>query len=1239
MKKIIGVSFQCCVALLVLLVFASCTQKKQTQFPDNTLGDKQPLSKPLVFSQSQPLSGKEISADSIKPYKTISLDIDKLPAKYFTVNDFKPFKNPIQPKNFDLDNLPDSNVNFDTITAIPFKMQQSILPKPVITKAGMPKLMPNTTAGILQFSEEEGLPGTSVYASLVDEQGMVWLATNKGLCMYTGEFLYIYTLTRTTPQGGNTFITSLSKDGAGKIWITTDGDGIYAIDIAKGILYHDKSKRFVFDITHCKDGSIWLTGFQNNINVLYLLDAKKRTIKEIQNLDYCYPIKEDKYHNIWMGNSTGISILSPDRKKIKKLSKQQGLNINITLKLFKDSEGDMWIGSKAREIYIISLKNKTISTINAATGFFGMATEITEDRQGKIWVIMQDTLFVINKQRTAFKNITANFTMLQELKGTSLTDTHGNIWIGSVDNGAVIIDTEGPLPENLDNKAGLWDSNVWDILEASDGKIWMGTYNGITIYDPANNEIRLLSKELGLAKNRLTKVMEYNQDTIMVITPYGFDLIDRRQKKIFNYSSRFLSGIDILNCTKDEKNRLWLGGINGLLQLDLHTRTYKLFNEATGFLSDLVWSASTDKAGNIWAGTDKGLALINPLNNTVKYLRSTEGLCDNSVMKIVISKNDEVWVATQKGITVLDLKKNTITNFTSKEGLVPDAIYDLLEGGNGMYAGTGDGMIFINYTDSTSGKKGKWNFVKYGKKEGFPFNDYNQNTGVATKNGQLWWGIYPVVSIVTQQVVIDSTLPVVRISNISIMDETTSFFSYKEIGRQIPNGDSIWNESKSKYYFNNSMPKDSGYIINNKISWDSTTALFKLPIGLSLPYNKNSVSFSFANSDIKGRGKIKFSYILEGEDTNWSEITEKPGSKNYFNLSPGTYTFRVCTRGFNGLWSNPATITFTIRSPWWQTWWAYILYVVALGSFAWAFAQYRSIKLKNENRLLEEKVSKRTGQLKKSLEDLKATQSQLVQSEKMASLGELTAGIAHEIQNPLNFVNNFSEVNIELVDELKAELAIGNMQLAIDLANDIRDNDQKRNHHGKRADGIVKGMLQHSRSSSGTKEPTDINALADEYLRLAYHGLRAKDKSFNALMKTDFDASLAKVNIIPQDIGRVILNLITNAFYAASLPSEGGFKDPAYKHEPTVTIKTSQSPPSGGRGAEVLISVKDNGPGIPQKILDKIFQPFFTTKPTGQGTGLGLSLSYDIVKAHGGKLKVETKEGEGSTFIIKLPVV
>ena len=281
-------------------------------------------------------------------------------------------------------------------------------------------------------------------------------------------------------------------------------------------------------------------------------------------------------------------------------------------------------------------------------------------------------------------------------------------------------------------------------------------------------------------------------------------------------------------------------------------------------------------------------------------------------------------------------------------------------------------------------------------------------------------------------------------------------------------------------------------------------------------------------------------------------------------------------------------------------------------------------------RLRNEQIDNQHKALEKAYADLKSTQTQLIQSEKMASLGELTAGIAHEIQNPLNFVNNFSEVSNELIDEMNAELNKGDLEEAKAIALDVKSNLEKINHHGKRAEAIVKGMLQHSRTSSGVKEPIDINALCDEYLRLSYHGFRAKDKSFNATIKTDFDTSIEKITIIQQDIGRVILNLLNNAFYAVG--ERLRHAQPDSRYDPTVSVSTKKV------GDKIEIEVSDNGNGIPQKILDKIFQPFFTTKPTGQGTGLGLSLSYDIVKAHGGELKVETKEGAGTTFIIRLPI-
>jgi signal transduction histidine kinase len=291
-------------------------------------------------------------------------------------------------------------------------------------------------------------------------------------------------------------------------------------------------------------------------------------------------------------------------------------------------------------------------------------------------------------------------------------------------------------------------------------------------------------------------------------------------------------------------------------------------------------------------------------------------------------------------------------------------------------------------------------------------------------------------------------------------------------------------------------------------------------------------------------------------------------------------------------------------------------------AFSTAYARYEDFN----------KLEAAKQQVERTLVDLRQAQQQLIQSEKMASLGELTAGIAHEIQNPLNFVNNFSEVNNELISELVDEADKGNLDEVIFIAKNIQENEEKINHHGKRADAIVKGMLQHSRASSGQKELTNLNSVADEYLRLAYHGLRAKDKSFNTEIKTDFDERIGKINVVPQDMGRVLLNLFNNAFYAVNEKLSAWSSSCTANYKPFVSVQTKKL------NDKIEISVKDNGNGIPQNIVDKIFQPFFTTKPTGQATGLGLSLSYDIIKAHRGEIKVKTKEAEGSEFIIQLPV-
>jgi signal transduction histidine kinase len=393
-----------------------------------------------------------------------------------------------------------------------------------------------------------------------------------------------------------------------------------------------------------------------------------------------------------------------------------------------------------------------------------------------------------------------------------------------------------------------------------------------------------------------------------------------------------------------------------------------------------------------------------------------------------------------------------------------------------------------------------------------------------------------------------------------------------------------------------------------------------------LNHTQNIFAFDFAGIHYTSPENNKHFFMLENYDHTWRQS----GSEHtayYYNIPPGHYIFRVKAASSNGVWGQKS-IDVIITPPWWRTWWAYCIYAMLFIALIYSIDRFQKQRvIKAERERTRERELAQSKEIEKAYHELKTTQSQLIQSEKMASLGELTAGIAHEIQNPLNFVNNFSEVNSELIAEMNQEIEKGNYEEVKLIGKNIDDNEKKINHHGKRADAIVKGMLQHSRNSTGQKEPTGINKLADEYLRLSYHGLRAKDNLFNATLKTDFDESIGNINIVPQDIGRVLLNLYNNAFYAVSQRQKAESKN----YEPTVSVSTKKN------DEKVEIKVADNGKGIPQKIVDKIFQPFFTTKPTGQGTGLGLSLSYDIIKAHGGEIKVETKDNEGSVFIILLP--
>jgi signal transduction histidine kinase len=580
---------------------------------------------------------------------------------------------------------------------------------------------------------------------------------------------------------------------------------------------------------------------------------------------------------------------------------------------------------------------------------------------------------------------------------------------------------------------------------------------------------------------------------------------------------------------------------------------------------------------------------------------------------------------------------------------------------NKLYIGTNQG-----FCELLSGKNETDRYVVgkvFNTKTGYPVKDVNVGPGAMYKDskGIIWIGTG---SDKTGLVRFDPTAivnanpdpPSLVIQGIKINNETicwNDLVSKQTAGKSDSTAAVSPNITEEITSFGRQLSDVERDSIRKKfgdISFTDISKWYPIPENLVLPYKHNNIGFDFNAIETGRNFLVKYQYMLQGYDKDWSPPSNV-SSASFGNIHEGTYTFKLKALSPDGIWSKPVEYTFKVLPPWWRTWWMYIVYVILIVAVLISSVWWNNRRIIAQKKKLEHKVTVATKQIREeknkveeqkkkieeTLSELKSTQAQLIQSEKMASLGELTAGIAHEIQNPLNFVNNFSEVNEELIEELKTEKLKPNNerneQSENELLNDISQNLQKINFHGKRADAIVKSMLQHSRKTTGQKELADINALADEYLRLAYHGLRAKDKSFNAKMATDFDPTLEKINIVPQEIGRVILNLINNAFYAVSEKQKACQAEHVEAgYEPTVTVSTKKIE------NKVEIKIKDNGNGIPQKILDKIFQPFFTTKPSGQGTGLGLSLSYDIVtKGHGGEFKVETTEGEGSEFIVLLP--
>ena len=1205
-------------ATFTVVSFLSCSNSVQIPFPENELGYSAPVVVPLKFSAEKKLNWDTTSHAAVKPViKT--LDLDALPSTAYDTVGYKALTGTPQETRFDFNQLPGADFNFDSLISKPLHLKTYLLPLPVVVKAQAPAIQKTNPLSLFELGTPQGLPAKFIVALLKDKNGLLWISSGEGLFRYDGE--HVQTIVPgpiVSPADG------MAEDNDGNIWFMSL-ERIGVINLSKGTISYTSAfktpDRNISRIIKDKDGRIWVSN--TTAGVVVIIEPATQTFKTLdksKGLSDGQPadIVEDNDKNIWIISQTsGANIINPEKNKIKYLKKINGLGNDSLRAITKDKTGKIWIARHGGGVDAVDVNRGTIKRYDVSMGFKqAFTTNMSSDNKGRIWMGKDQGAEVLDPQNNRIRLIDQSKGLGNDFVLSCTMDDHNRMWVATIGGLSMIEqNAETVHPFNV---------NVTSLIEDGAGNLWVATQKGLFIINFQKKLIRRLDAAHGLS-NDFVQGFTNTNGKIIVATNGGYNIIDPIGKTIETATKKEGLLSDAIYVTfKDKAGNMWMvGPNNGVDVIDSVNKIIRHVDVAGGLSDNNIQDFKQDNNGLMWLATNKsGVDIIDPVARTVKYLNDQPGLRDTCNRILLKDKQGRMWIGTDKGVYVADLKHGTLTTITTKEGLTDNRVLSLLEYNGSIAAGTNRKITLIT---PPGDKEKEWKIAPLDKSETLIKKQNSWASDYISSKGQYLWGDADLTIINDLKPATDSA--VTYVTSINVITKPQYFINEPEL----KGNDTLW--TADTFYISGKKPLNKGYAIDNKLTWKRVSGPYNMPVNLQLPHDQNYIQFHFAQAYLGRQDNTLYTYVLEGIDKYWSIPNTNPYTENYLNLPPGQYTFKVCSKGLNGKWGLPALFSFSISPPWYHTWWAYTLYALLGIGLLRAYVVYRSRQLQRENKILEEKVNLRTKQLQQSIEDLKTTQVQLIQSEKMASLGELTAGIAHEIQNPLNFVNNFSEVSVELADELKSELnksAISpeeKKELEL-LINDLVQNQQKINFHGKRADGIVKGMLQHSRSTNGIKEPTDINALADEYFRLSYHGLRAKDKSFNATMQSDFEPGLEKIKIVAQDVGRVILNLITNAFYSVTEKKKMNIDG----YEPTVRVSTKKI------GDTIEIKVKDNGPGVPQKVLDKIFQPFFTTKPVGQGTGLGLSLSYDIIKAHGGELKVETKEGEGATFIITLPV-
>ncbi len=1242
MKQPYQINLKSIVLVLSVLVFGACkNSKKAPPFPELSSEYAQPQTKQFEFSKTDTIQWVTEDKSKIKPLPTKHFSWDKLPSKPFNIDISYKLKAPLAAKPLDWNNLPKTNFSFDSLPKTEIIIKVTKLRSPKIVKAGNPMNIPNASRGIMEFNTDFGLPGTPGCVA-TDNSGMIWIGTDGGIAKYDSQNLEIYTVEQGLSSNRAAVVYIDSK---GRLWIGHDTKTISVIDFQAQLVYELSCPLDVFNgqyyMMEANDGKMWMNN--NNRSGYLILDLEKRSVWQFTEKEgllgnFSITALQDKEGLIWLSTDKGVNIIDLKNKTNRALTPQNGLSNPFVPHIYQDTKNNIWIGigggDGAGGVQIINADKTKISQLTGEQGLkegVGVAN-IYEDTSGKIWLGCSDGLLYAydeaNKLLEEFEVKKGNH-ILRNL----LEDKQGQIWAGDYRNGLYKLDYKTGRPGNYGVNDGLTSNEVWSTVQTADGNTWIGTYNGIDIYNPKTKTIKHLGIEQGLVHARNPSLIEDSKGRIWASgSGFGVSIINPKKETIQQLTTeQGLKANTIKTVFEDENGLIWMGAETGEIQtVDLDHSVFKYFESTTEETNVINNIFLNDASNNIWIGTiGAGIQIINPKNNTRKLLIKDDGLVSNTVFSLCLDAHQNIWAATQDGVQLINTKNKKITTFTTNEGLAANDVYAIIEHDGDIFTGTSKGLTILKPNEEEQEEHPYWTVKTIDRRQGLNEVDFSENSFSFDENGRFWAGVNGAMLTVMDPLQNSNYNNTTYVTGLNILDKKQEFKDEVRLQKSRKAIDSLGVINKDSIVAKNDIENEK-----NQMHWKTVEGPYNMPVGLTLPSNQNYLSFNYNGFQLNNPDKLVYSYFLEGIDRNWSPVSSKTISENYRDLPAGDYNFKVVSKGLDGSWSKPAEFKFTILSPWWQTWWAYLIYVMLLAIIGFQLHRFQKRNtIRKEREKTREKELAQAKEIEKAYLELKATQSQLIQAEKMASLGELTAGIAHEIQNPLNFVNNFSEVNKELLQEMNEEIENGNYDEVKALAKDVVDNEDKIIFHGKRADSIVKGMLQHSRSSSSEKEPTDINMLADEYLRLAYHGLRAKDKSFNATMQTDFDTSIGKISVVPQDIGRVVLNLITNAFYVVDEKKKAfSSSGEQVSYEPTVSVSTKKV------DNNVFIRVKDNGNGIPDAIKEKIFQPFFTTKPSGKGTGLGLSLSYDIVKVHGGKLDVESESGKGTTFTISLPI-